>query len=170
MEAQRLMLNYALVQFKAAGCQTVAGTRMTGIKNRHIIFFRHFVDCGEQRSEVLFCIDVFLTVRGKQDVFTLFQSQTCMDIRCFNLRQIHMQHLSHRGTGNVSTLLRQSCICQITTRVLRIGHVNIGDDIYNAAVCFLRQALVLAAVACFHMEDGDMQALGTDNGIAAISL
>ena len=43
MEAQRLMLNYALVQFKAACCQTVAGTRMTGIKKRHIVFFRQLV-------------------------------------------------------------------------------------------------------------------------------
>ena len=65
MEAQRLMLNHALVEHKAARCQTVARTRVAGIENRHIILLRHLVNRSEQRRKVLLCIDVLLAVRGQ---------------------------------------------------------------------------------------------------------
>ena len=45
-----------------------------------------------------------------------------------------------------------------------VGKVDVGDHIHDAAVGFLGQALVAAAVAGLHMEDGDVQALGRDGG------
>ena len=54
--------------------------------------------------------------------------------------------------------------------MLRVRHIHVGDDVHNAAVRFLRQALVLAAVASFHMENGDMQALGADDRKAAVRI
>ena len=52
--------------------------------------------------------------------------------------------------------------------MLGIGHVHIGDDVYDPAVRLLREALVLATVAGFHVEDRDVQALGTDHRQAGI--
>ena len=43
--------------------------------------------------------------------------------------------------------------------MLRIGHIHIADNIHNTAIGLLWQAFVLATVACFHMEDRDMQTL-----------
>ena len=37
--------------------------------------------------------------------------------------------------------------------MLAVCEVNVGNDIYYSAVCFLGQALVLAAVARFHVKN-----------------
>ena len=54
--------------------------------------------------------------------------------------------------------------------MLRIGHVHVGNDIDDTAVGLLGQALVLAAVASLHVEDGDMESLGSDNTEAAVGV
>ena len=54
--------------------------------------------------------------------------------------------------------------------MLGVGHIHIGDDVHNPAVRLLRQALVLAAVAGLHMEDGNMQTLCTDDTQAAVGV
>ena len=46
--------------------------------------------------------------------------------------------------------------------VLAVGHIHIGNNVHNPAVGLLRQALVLASVTCFHMENRDMQTLCSD--------
>lgn len=46
--------------------------------------------------------------------------------------------------------------------MLGVGQVHVGDDVDDAAVGLLGQALVLAAVARLHVEDGDVQAFGRD--------
>ena len=52
--------------------------------------------------------------------------------------------------------------------MLGVSHIHIGDDVHDAAVRLLGQALVLAAVAGLHVEDGDVQPLRTDDGQAAV--
>ena len=54
--------------------------------------------------------------------------------------------------------------------MLGIAHVHIGNVVHNAAVGFLRQALVKAAVAGFHVEDGNVQPLGRNGGKAAVGI
>ena len=47
--------------------------------------------------------------------------------------------------------------------MLGVGHVHVADDIDDTAVGLFGQALVLTAIASFHVEDRNMQALGTDD-------
>ena len=54
--------------------------------------------------------------------------------------------------------------------MLGIGQIHIGDDVHNPAVGLLRQALVLAAVARLHVEDGNVQPLGGDGGQAGVGI
>jgi len=54
--------------------------------------------------------------------------------------------------------------------MLAVGHVDVGDDVHDAAVGLLGQALVFAAVAGLHVEDGDVQALGTNDAQAAVGV
>ena len=90
MEAQRLMLDDTLVQLEATLLQTFPAARVAGIENRHIIFFGHFINRGEQRGEVFLGVDILFPMGRKQNIFTLFQSQTSMDIGCFDFSQILM--------------------------------------------------------------------------------
>ena len=136
---------------------------MTAIQNWHIILLCHLVNGIEQRKEVLFGIDILFSVSTQQNVFTLLQAQTLVNIAGLNLSEIVVQHLGHRAASHVSTLLGQTCISQISTSMLAISHVHIRNDVNDSAVGLLWQTLVLTAVTCLHVEDGDVQALRANN-------
>ena len=164
------MLHHALVQLEARRLQTLAAARVAGVQDRQVVFLRHLVDSGEQAREVLLGVDVLLAVRGEQDVLALLQTEPTVDIARLDLRQIRAQHLRHRGACHKGALLRQSAIRQIAARVLGIGEIDVGDNVDDTAVGFLRQALVLAAIARLHVEDGDMQPLRADDAQAAVRI
>ena len=52
--------------------------------------------------------------------------------------------------------------------MLGVGEIDIGDDIDNPPVRLLRQALILAAVAGLHVEDGDVQPFRSDDRKARV--
>ncbi len=81
-----------------------------------------------------------------------------------------MQNLSHRGTGDIGAFLRKTAVGKVSSGVLAVGHVHIGDDVHDAAVSFLRKAFVLAAVAGFHMENRDVKTLGADYAKATVGV
>ena len=81
-----------------------------------------------------------------------------------------MEHFGHGAAGDVGALLGEAGVGQLAAGVLAIGHIHVGDDVHNAAVGLLGQALVLAPVAGLHVEDGDVQALGPDDAQAAVGV
>jgi len=170
MKSERLMNDDMRIENKTGFLQTFSGTRMAGIENRHVIFFSQRIDGRKQRPEVLFRIDVFFPVRGKNDIFSGLQSEPFKDIRLFNRFQIGMQHLGHRRTRHKSPLLRKAAFSQVPAGVFGIGHVDIGNDINDPPVRFLRQALVLAAVSRLHMKDRDVQSFGGNRRKAGIRI
>ena len=170
MEPQRLMLDHAAVQHKPGSLQALARTRMAAIQDRHVILLRHRIDRIKQRQEILLRINILLAVRRQQDVAPLLQPQPRVDVGRLDLREVRAQHLRHRAARHVRALLRQAAIGQIATRVLGIRHIHVGNDVHDAAVRLLRQALVLAAVARFHVENGNMQALRANDRQKRMSL
>ena len=170
MKAERFVLNNSFVKFKSACFKSLAASRMAGIEDGHIVFLRHFVNRREKACEILFRVDIFLAVSGKKNILSLFQSEAGMDIACFDFSEIVMKHLCHRGTCNISALFGQSAIGKIAACVFRICHINIRNDVHNTAVCLLRQALILTAVARFHMEDRYVQSLCPYNGKATVGI
>ena len=170
VEAEGLVLDDARVKLEAAGLQALARARVAAIENRHIILLRHLVDCVEKRQEVLLRVDILLAMGAQKNVLPFLQPQPSMNIRSFNLRQVVMQHFRHRGAGHVRALLRQTSISQVPACVLGISHVHIRDDIHDAAVGLLRQALVFAAVAGFHVEDRDMEPLSPNDAQTRIRI
>ena len=160
MEPQRLMLDYPLIELEPTLFETLLRPRVATVKDRHIVFLGQCIDGIEQRQEVLLRIDVLFAVSREQHVFPFLQSQPFVDIRGFDFFQVCMQDLGHWGSRHVSSLLREPAFSQITSCMLRIGQIHIGDDIHNTAVRLLRQAFILAPVAGLHVEDRDMQTLG----------
>ena len=79
-----------------------------------------------------------------------------------------MQHLCHGRACDVGTFFGQAGVGKIAAGMFRIGKVDIRDDINNAAVGFLWQAFVLAAIAGLHVEDGDVQTLGANHTQARV--
>ena len=135
---------------------------MAGVQDRHIILFCQRIDGSEQTQEVLFRVDVLLTVGRQQNVLVLLQSQTLQHVAFLDLLQIHVQDFRHGRTGLVGAFLGQSGVRQILPGELGIAHIHVRNHIHDAAIGLLGQALVLAAVACLHVKQRDVQTFCTD--------
>ena len=107
---------------------------------------------------------------GQEDVSPFLQAQAGVDVGGFDLSQVGVQDFGHRAAGHVGAFLGQTAFGEVPPRVFAVGQVHIGDDVHDAAVGLLRQAFVLAAVAGFHMENGNVQALGPDHAQAAVGV
>ena len=170
VEAQGLVLDHAGVQLESAGLQALAAAGVAAVEDGHVVLLGHAVDGGEEAHEVLLGVDVLLAVGGEQDVLALLQAQALVDVAGLNLGEVLVQDLGHGAAGDVGALLGEAGVGQVAAGVLAVGHIHVGDDVHNAAVGLLGQALVLAAVAGLHVEDGDVQALGTNDAEAAVGI
>ena len=170
VEAHGLVHAHARVELKARGLQALAGARVAGVQDRHVVFLRERVDRGEQAREVGLGVDVLLAVGGQQHVAPGLQAELGEDVRGLDLAQVGAQDLCHGRARDVGALGGAAGVLQVAAGVLGVGQVDVGDDVDDAAVCLLGQALVLAAVARLHVEDGDVQALGRDGGQAAVGV
>lgn len=170
VESHGLVHAHARVQLEAGGLQALAGARVAGVQDRHVVFLRERVDGGEQAREVRLGVDVLLAVGGQQHVALGLQAELGEDVGGLDLAQVGAQDLRHGRARDVGALGRAAGIPEVAARVLGVGKVDIGDHVDDAAVGLLGQALVLAAVAGLHVEDGDVQALGRDGGQAAVGV
>ena len=170
VEAQRLMLDHPLVQLETGLLQTFFAAGMAAVQHGHVVLLRHFIDGSKEAHEILLRVDVLLPVGGEQNVLALFQSQAGVDVAGFDFLQILVEHFGHGAAGDVGALLGQTVLRQVTAGVLRIAQVHVGNNVHDAAVGLLRKALVLAAVAGFHVEDGDVQPLGADDAEAGVGI
>ena len=170
VEAQGLMLNHPAVQLEAGLLQTLLTPGMAAVQHGHIVLFRHLVDGREKAGEILLRVDVLLPVGGKQNVLALFQSQAGVDVAGFDFGQVVVEHFGHGAAGDVGALLGQAVLRQVPAGVLRVAQVHIGNNVHDAAVGLLWQALVLAAVAGLHMENWDVQPLGADDAETGVGV
>lgn len=93
-----------------------------------------------------------------------------MYIARFYLFEILVEHFRHWRTGDIGAFAWESAFGKIPARMLRIGKIDIGDDIHDSAVGLLWEAFVLASVACFHVEDWDMEAFCTNDTQAGVGI
>ena len=170
VEAQGLVLDHPLVQLEAGLLQTLFAAGMAAVQHGQVVLLRHFIDGRKEAYEVLLRVDVLLPVGGEQNVLALFQSQAGVDVAGFDFLQILVEHFGHGAAGDVGALLGQAVLRQVPAGVLRVAQVHVGNNVHDAAVGLLRQALVLAAVAGFHVEDGDVQPLGADDAEAGVGV
>ena len=170
MEAHGLVHAHARVELEAGCLQALAGARVAGVQDRHVVFLGQRVDGGEQAREVRLGVDVLLAVRREQHVALGLQAELGQDVRRLDLLQVGAQDLRHGRARDVGALGGAAGVLEVAAGVLGVGQVDVGDHVDDAAVCLLGQALVLAAVAGLHVEDGDVQALCRDGGQAAVGV
>ena len=170
VEAHGLVHVHARVELEAGGLQALAGARVAGVQDRHVVLLRQRVDRGEQAREVGLGVDVLLAVGGEQHVAPGLQAELGEDVRGLDLAQVRAQDLRHGRARDVGALRGAAGILEVAACVLGVGQVDVGDHVDDAAVGLLGQALVLAAVARLHVEDGDVQALGRNGGQAAVGV
>ena len=170
VEAHGLVHAHARVELEAGGLQALAGARVAGVQDRHVVFLRQRVDGGEQAREVRLGVDVLLAVGREQHVALGLKAELGEDVGGLDLLQVRAQDLCHGRARDVGALRGAAGVLQVAAGVLGVCQVDVGDHVDDAAVGLLGQALVLAAVARLHVEDGDVQALGRDGGQAAVGV
>ena len=170
VESHGLVHAHAQVQLEAGGLQALAGARVAGVQDRHVVFLRERVDRREQAREVRLGVDVLLAVGRKQHVALELQTELGEDIRSLNLVQVGTKDLCHGRARDIGALRGAAGVPEVAARVLGVCQVDVGDHVDDAAVSLLGQALVLAAVARLHVEDGDVEPLGRDGGKAAVGV
>ena len=170
METERFMLNHALVELEARCGETITAARVAAVQNRHVVLLGHLVDGGKEAREVLLGINILFAVGAEQNVLTLFEPETLMNVARLDCRQILVQNFGHGAARNIGAFLRQTTVGQVAAGVLGVGHVHVADDVHDAAVGLLWQAFILAAVARFHVENRDVQALGRNGGKTAVGV
>ena len=143
---------------------------MAGVEDRDLVFLCHLVDSVEQGEEVGIGVDVLLAMGAEQYVLALLQTQTLVDVGGLYLCEVLVEHLGHGAAGDVGTLLGEAAVGQVATGMLGVGHVDVGDDIDDATVGLFGEALILAAVAGLHVEDGYVETLGTDDAEAGVGV
>lgn len=170
VEAHGLVHAHARVELEARGLQALAGARVAGVQDRHVVFLGQRVDGGEQAREVGLGVDVLLAVGGQQHVAPGLQAELGEDVGRLDLVQVGAQDLCHGRAGDVGALRGAAGVLEVAACMLGVGQVDVGDHVDDAAVGLLGQALVLAAVAGLHVEDGDVEPLGHDGGQAAVGV
>lgn len=170
VEAHGLVHAHARVQLEAGGLQAFARAGVAGVQDRHVVLLGQSVYRREQAREVRLGVDVLLAVGGEQHVALGLQAERGKDIRSLDLVQVGAQDLRHGRPGDVGALGCAAGVLEVAACVLGVGQVDVGDHVDDASVGLLGQALVLAAVARLHVEDGDVQALGRDGGQAAVGV
>ena len=170
VEAHGLVHAHARVELEARGLQALARARVAGVQDRHVVSLGQGVDRGEQAREVRLGVDVLLAVGGQQHVALGLQAELGEDIGGLDLIKVGAKDLGHGRARDVGALRGAAGVPEVAAGVLGVGQVDVGDHVDDAAVGLLGQALVLAAVAGLHVEDGDMQPLGTDDGEAAVGI
>lgn len=170
VEAQGLVLDHPFVQLEAGLLQTFFAAGMAAVQHGHVVLFRHFIDGRKEAYEILLCVDVLLPVGGKQNVLALFQSQAGVDVAGLDFLQVLVEHFGHRAACDIGAFLGQTVLRQVAAGVLRVAQVHVRDNVHDAAIGLLGQALVLAAVAGLHMENWDVQPLSTDDAKAGVGV
>ena len=143
---------------------------MATVEDGHIVLLRHLVDSSEEGEEVFLRVDIFLTVGGQENVLTFFQAKALVNVAGLDIGEVVVENFRHGGSCDIGALLGQTAVGEVSSCVLRIGHIHVGDDIDDTAVGLLGQALVLATVAGLHVKNGDMESLGSDNAEAAVGI
>lgn len=143
---------------------------MTTVEDGHVVLLRHLVDSSEEGEEVLLRVDIFLAMGGQENVLAFLQAEALVDVAGLDIGEVVVENFCHGGSRDIGALLRQTAVSEVSSCVLRVGHVHVGDDIDDTAVGFLGQALVLAAVAGLHVENGDVKTFRSDNAETAIGV
>ena len=168
VEAHGLVHAHARVQLEARGLQALARAGVAAVQDRHVVPLGQRVDRREEGAEVRLGVDVLLAVGAEQHVPLGLQAELRQDAGRLYLVEVRAQNLGHGAARHVGALGGAARVPEVAAGVLGVGQVHVGDDVDDAAVGLLGQALVLAAVARLHVEDGHVQALGRYGGEAAV--
>lgn len=160
VEAERFMTDDAIVELEAGLLEAFAASRVATVENGHVIFLGNCINRVEQREEIFLGVDVFLAVGREQDVFAFFKSEALVYVARLDFLEVLMQNFCHWASGDVGALFGEAAVGEVAAGVLAVAEVYIGYDVDYASVCLFGEALVLAAVSCFHVEDWNVEAFG----------
>ena len=95
------MLDDALVELEATLLDHLLRTWVAAIEDWHVVDACHLVDCIHEGHEVVFDVDILLTMGREKDVFLGLEVELIEDGRGLNLWEYLTKDFCHRGANNV---------------------------------------------------------------------
>ena len=137
---------------------------------RHLVLLGKFIKYGKYFLKVFGPVNVFFAMYGDKKVFSWFQVQGAESLRQLYFWHVIIQHFFHRAAGEVYPSVLYSFRKQMTAGMFGIYQVKVGNMIDHTAVYFFGHIEIEAAVAGFHMKNGDMHTLCHIGGQAGVGV
>jgi hypothetical protein len=148
--------------------QTLARPRVGGNDHRQALRFSQSVETGEQRVEPRRIIDVLLPMRAGNEIAPALQPQSGENVGGRDFGAEMVQHLRQMGADLEDPIGWKSFGQQIAARVFRQRHVHVAQMVDDFAIQLFRHALIEAAIARLHVENGNLASLGGNDSEARV--
>ena len=124
----------------------------------------------EQSRELRRRVDVLLSVSADKEELAGLQLQPIEHAPGVNSGHDIREDFTHWAPGLDHELRRQAFRQQVAPCVLRVDHVHVAEVIDHLPIQLFRHTLIKAAIAGFHVKDGNLAALGRDDGEARVGV
>lgn len=95
------------VELEASRLQAVAGARVAGVQDRHVVLLGQRVDRREQAREVGLGVYALLAVGRQQHIALGLKAELGEDVRGLDLVNVRVQDLGHGRAGDEGALRAQ---------------------------------------------------------------
>jgi hypothetical protein len=147
------------IQGNVVGFETLPRSGMCRKHDGEFISFRKAVQGCNKLVELILDIDVFFPVHAQDEVPALLDAILFKRLGGFDFGPVLEDYFGHRRAGDEDMLFAEPLGQQIPPRMFRIGEIDVRDVVDDFPVYFLGHVLIEAAVARFHVEDGNFEAL-----------
>lgn len=142
---------------------------MGGDDDAAVVVAGEAVEDRHQSGEVPGGIDVLLAMGADDEVAVFGESESAKDVGGLDPGKVMVEDLEHRAAG-LDDAVRGRPSRRRNPGDRGVGEVDVGEVVDDLAIDLLGNALIEAAVAGLHMEDGNLAALGRVGGEAAVGV
>ncbi len=122
----------------------------------------------EDGPEAPLLVHVLGPVHGHEEVGACCDPQPLENVALLDPRPVVPDHLADRVARHVDVMPGDPFPEKVRPAPLGVGHQDIARVVDDPPVHLLRHAVVIAAVAGLHVEDGDAHPFGDDRGETAV--
>src|SRR5690554_1343756 len=170
LEAQRFQQAHVVVELHAHGIHPLLGAGVGGYDHRVAVLLGHRVQGVDQGQEVSVGIHILFPVGAHHKELAFFQSQAIQHVRRLNALTEVVQHFKHGAAGFDHPVRRQAFAQQVIPGDGAVGQVDVCRVVHNTPVDLFRYPHIKATVAGFHVEGGNLAALGGNHRHAAVGI
>jgi hypothetical protein len=169
-KTQRLYAMNEWIQGYVVGFETLPRSGMCRKHDGEFISFRKAVQGCNKLVELILDIDVFFPMHAQDEVPALLDAILFKRLGGFDFGPVLEDYFGHWRASDKDMFLTEPLGQQIPPGMFRVRKIDVGDVVDDFPVYFLGHVLIETAVARFHVEDGNFEALRGDRAQGGIRI